>query len=243
MLLACGHSHCAGGWDRMSTCAALSHSAVPTVNWCRSWTLRSKTPLAGAAPGWCVAQAVLSAALGCSLSRNWTPSGYKTVWLNWSSRIPSGRSGCASAPVLQYAAYALAFRETHPQEYSTRIGKDFEDFANDEPCPVLDPKTGTCDLYTARPDDMPRLRTTATPRKAASVFANFASMVRPRNRSPRANSTQTLTISKQSFSRGRKLLPGRVVTPSLRLFLVARKLSSSISLAVSGTLKSRGASN
>ncbi len=27
----------------------------------------------------------------------------------------------------------------------------FEDFANDEPCPVLDPATGTCDLYTARP--------------------------------------------------------------------------------------------
>lgn len=28
---------------------------------------------------------------------------------------------------------------------------DFEDFANDEPCPALDPATGTCDLYAARP--------------------------------------------------------------------------------------------
>ena len=27
----------------------------------------------------------------------------------------------------------------------------FEDFANEEPCPVLDPITGTCDLYAARP--------------------------------------------------------------------------------------------
>ena len=27
----------------------------------------------------------------------------------------------------------------------------FEDFANDEPCPVLDPVTGNCDLYEARP--------------------------------------------------------------------------------------------
>jgi len=27
----------------------------------------------------------------------------------------------------------------------------FDDFANDEPCPVLDPTTGTCDLYAARP--------------------------------------------------------------------------------------------
>ena len=34
-------------------------------------------------------------------------------------------------------------------------GKDFaarfEDFANDEPCPALDPETGYCDLYEARP--------------------------------------------------------------------------------------------
>ena len=27
----------------------------------------------------------------------------------------------------------------------------FEEFANDEPCPVLDPATGTCDLYEHRP--------------------------------------------------------------------------------------------
>lgn len=27
----------------------------------------------------------------------------------------------------------------------------FADFANEEPCPVLDPATGTCDLYASRP--------------------------------------------------------------------------------------------
>jgi Fe-S-cluster containining protein len=27
----------------------------------------------------------------------------------------------------------------------------FEDFANDEPCPVLDPETGYCELYKSRP--------------------------------------------------------------------------------------------
>jgi Fe-S-cluster containining protein len=27
----------------------------------------------------------------------------------------------------------------------------YEDFANDEPCPALDPATGACDLYAARP--------------------------------------------------------------------------------------------
>lgn len=29
--------------------------------------------------------------------------------------------------------------------------EQFENFANDEPCPVLDPVTGLCDLYAARP--------------------------------------------------------------------------------------------
>lgn len=36
------------------------------------------------------------------------------------------------------------FTEPHHED-------DFEDFANDEPCPILDPETGTCDLYAARP--------------------------------------------------------------------------------------------
>jgi Fe-S-cluster containining protein len=34
------------------------------------------------------------------------------------------------------------------EEQSTTL---FEEFANDEPCPVLDPATGTCDLYESRP--------------------------------------------------------------------------------------------
>jgi Fe-S-cluster containining protein len=34
---------------------------------------------------------------------------------------------------------------------SKRAQRKFEDFANDEPCPVLDPTTGTCDLYAHRP--------------------------------------------------------------------------------------------
>ena len=38
----------------------------------------------------------------------------------------------------------ILFTEPHHEEA-------FEDYANDEPCPVLDPATGTCDLYAARP--------------------------------------------------------------------------------------------
>jgi len=30
-------------------------------------------------------------------------------------------------------------------------GARFAEFADDEPCPALDPQTGTCDLYSARP--------------------------------------------------------------------------------------------
>jgi len=34
---------------------------------------------------------------------------------------------------------------------SPEAEEQFADFANDEPCPVLDPETGMCDLYAARP--------------------------------------------------------------------------------------------
>lgn len=38
----------------------------------------------------------------------------------------------------------ILFTEPHHEQA-------FEEFANDEPCPVLDPATGTCELYAARP--------------------------------------------------------------------------------------------
>lgn len=34
---------------------------------------------------------------------------------------------------------------------SEEARRRFEDFANDEPCPVLDPRTGLCELYESRP--------------------------------------------------------------------------------------------
>jgi Fe-S-cluster containining protein len=34
---------------------------------------------------------------------------------------------------------------------SEEAAERFEAFGNDEPCPVLDPATGACDLYSARP--------------------------------------------------------------------------------------------
>jgi len=42
-------------------------------------------------------------------------------------------------------------RKTGILTESPRAHRQFEDFANDEPCPALDPETGTCDLYAHRP--------------------------------------------------------------------------------------------
>ncbi len=53
---------------------------------------------------------------------------------------------------------AQRLRADFPGDPATgTIGEDeeaeeqFDDFANNEPCPVLDPESGTCDLYAARP--------------------------------------------------------------------------------------------
>ncbi len=52
-------------------------------------------------------------------------------------------------------AAARSLRADFPGDASTGIlspnGDEFEEYANDEPCPVLDPETGRCDLYAARP--------------------------------------------------------------------------------------------
>ena len=61
--------------------------------------------------------------------------------------------------VLQRAAASLeSTAEFFPGDLETGILDDtleaaeiFEDFANDEPCPALDPQTLTCDLYAHRP--------------------------------------------------------------------------------------------
>lgn len=64
-----------------------------------------------------------------------------------------------AAHVRQRTELAVArLRAGFPGDPATGILADnadaedrFEDFANDEPCPALDPATGLCDLYEARP--------------------------------------------------------------------------------------------
>jgi Fe-S-cluster containining protein len=79
------------------------------------------------------------------------------------SRLRQGLSGLRqsdpkrAAAVLQRAQDAV--RRLSPQfpgdpEFGVldeARDEEFEDFANDEPCAALDPATGLCDLYAARP--------------------------------------------------------------------------------------------
>ena len=68
----------------------------------------------------------------------------------------NGRAEFASGPGLQWSDWRRSFPATRKRacwEYSKgrKAEKRFAEFANDEPCPVLDPETGLCDLYDARP--------------------------------------------------------------------------------------------
>lgn len=64
-----------------------------------------------------------------------------------------------AARISERAAAALdRMRTDFPGDFATGLlftapeHEDvFEEFANEEPCPVLDPATGTCDLYASRP--------------------------------------------------------------------------------------------
>jgi len=55
-------------------------------------------------------------------------------------------------------AYVTRLADGYPGDPRTGVldeseeaSQRWDDFANDEPCPVLDPGTGTCDLYHSRP--------------------------------------------------------------------------------------------
>jgi Fe-S-cluster containining protein len=60
------------------------------------------------------------------------------------ARAEASRARLAAMGFPGDAATGVLFTEPGQEE-------QFEEFANDEPCPVLDPATGTCDLYAHRP--------------------------------------------------------------------------------------------
>jgi Fe-S-cluster containining protein len=57
----------------------------------------------------------------------------------------------ARASVGRLSAEFPGNAKTGVLDESTEAEERFAEFANDEPCPVLDPETGLCDLYDARP--------------------------------------------------------------------------------------------
>jgi Fe-S-cluster containining protein len=57
----------------------------------------------------------------------------------------------ARASVARLAAQFPGDAKTGVLDEGPEAEERFAEFANDEPCPVLDPKTGLCDLYEARP--------------------------------------------------------------------------------------------
>lgn len=78
------------------------------------------------------------------------------------ARLREGLNALNSADPARAAAVRLRAQESvarltaeFPGDPRTGILDEarpsFDDFANDEPCPALDPATGLCDLYAARP--------------------------------------------------------------------------------------------
>jgi Fe-S-cluster containining protein len=57
----------------------------------------------------------------------------------------------AWASVRRLSAEFPGNRKTGVLDEGPEAEERFAEFANDEPCPVLDPETGLCDLYDARP--------------------------------------------------------------------------------------------
>jgi Fe-S-cluster containining protein len=67
-------------------------------------------------------------------------------------QIPNGPLPSASAPGNPSLASLPISPATRAPAFSTKTApRTSTSFANDEPCPVLDPATGLCDLYAARP--------------------------------------------------------------------------------------------
>src|ERR1035441_8389969 len=115
-------------------------------------------PRAAAAHGWHAAPDARSAASVPSLSISSTRCACGKAWKIWKStprsvpresdsvRASRSPGSHRSFPEISSAACCMQGEEAERQ---------FADFANDEPCPVLDPETGLCELYESRPIVVP----------------------------------------------------------------------------------------
>ena len=111
-------------------------------------------PLVAAASGWSADPDVRNAALAPFRSINSMLLDCVEDWPNLNRAHRSELRPCALEPEMRLPACRQTFREIRGVAYSDE-GDDaehrFSEFANDEPCPVLDPVTGNCELYESRP--------------------------------------------------------------------------------------------
>ena len=81
-------------------------------------------------------------------------SGCSTGSLTSKRRTRNGLPGFASGREIRFSGCRRSFlanAKTGVLDEGPGAEERFAEFANDEPCPVLDPETGLCDLYDARP--------------------------------------------------------------------------------------------
>ena len=113
-------------------------------------------PFKIAASGWPASRAAPNVAWEYLPSINSTPSACEKAWRNSNSRIPQ------RAARIRERAHASVARLSpdFPGDLSTGLLNDddsdeackhWDDYGNSEPCPVLDPEKGTCELYESRP--------------------------------------------------------------------------------------------
>ena len=113
-------------------------------------------PFRRAASGWRASPDVRSVATEFLPLISWTRSDCEKGWQNLKTRDAD-----RAARIRQRALDAVArLSEDYPGDPVTGIfdeddtdeaAKRWDDFRNAEPCPVLDPLTGTCELYESRP--------------------------------------------------------------------------------------------
>ena len=98
---------------------------------------------------------VPNAASAPSPSINSTRSACSGASPTWSKRDPKRaariRAACSRRPLPAWHPTFPATPSPESCDEGEEADQQFAEFANDEPCPVLDPATGLCELYESRP--------------------------------------------------------------------------------------------
>ncbi len=98
--------------------------------------------------------AARSAVSACFLSASWTRRGCNSALGDLTHSEPERAARIrarARESVERLSGQFPGNPKTGVLDEGEQAEQRFADFANDEPCPALDPASGLCDLYTSRP--------------------------------------------------------------------------------------------